>query len=120
MIAGNLDLEIDEGSTFIQLLTLTDPNTGEPVNLTGYTAKAQIRSTYDSPVLAEFGITLGGVLGTIQLELTATQTILDYPQPTGRTDTPRQAVWDLFIELSGTETRLLKGNVLFFPRVTQE
>jgi hypothetical protein len=58
-----------------------DPVTGDPplVDLTGYTAKLQVRPFVDSTdvllsLTSGAGITLGGVAGTIDLAVTAIQT----------------------------------------------
>jgi len=80
MAAGTLDFTIEQGATFNLLLTWKINNVA--VNLTGYTARLQARvdvedtETILSLTTANGGITLGGVLGTISLDQTATQTNL--------------------------------------------
>lgn len=66
------------GETFSRVITWRD-SAGALVNLTGYSAKIQIRDTVSNSVLDEFavgtGLTLGGALGTITWEMTAAETL---------------------------------------------
>jgi hypothetical protein len=80
--AGALDLTILAGSTYHKVLTWSVD--GVPVDLSGYTAVLQVRSTEPSADLllelttsgdpAIKAITLGGALGTITLDMSATET----------------------------------------------
>ncbi len=85
------------------------------VNLTGYTAKLQLRDTQTNTVVDEFtdttGLTLGGVAGTITWTMTATETALF---PVG------SLAYDLRLT-SGTSvvTYLLYGHLAVRARVTQ-
>jgi hypothetical protein len=88
-----------------------------PVDLTGFTARMQIRDTVDATaILATLttengGITLGGTAGTIALLLTAAQTTLL---------TFTSAVYDLeIISAGGVVTRLLSGAVVLSKEVTR-
>lgn len=75
--AGVYDIVADQGSTFSRRITWKN-SAGTPIDLTGYTAKMQVRETVDSAtVLLELSttnsrITLGGVAGTIDLTASAT------------------------------------------------
>jgi hypothetical protein len=88
-----------------------------PVNLTGFTARMQIRASLeDDDTLASLttengGITLGGTAGTVALLLSATDTAaLDFTS----------AVYDLeLISSGGVVTRLLSGAVTLVPEVTR-
>jgi len=67
-----------QGSSWQFTLTWKD-NANQLVNLTGYSAKMQIREGEESPVLMELNtsngrILLGGASGFISLKLTATET----------------------------------------------
>jgi hypothetical protein len=68
-----------QGETFVRVITWKD-STGALVNLTGYTAKLQLRDTQTSSVVDEFtestGLALGGAAGTITWTVTATETAL--------------------------------------------
>lgn len=88
-----------------------------PVDLTGYTARMQIRATLeDATVLVSLttengGITLGATAGTIALLITAAATTLL---------TFSNAVYDLeIISAGGIVTRLLSGNIILSKEVTR-
>jgi hypothetical protein len=116
MIAGVYNLTIEQGATFRRTLTVKD-SAGLVVNLTGYTARMQIRPEIDSSTVmvslttANGGITLGGALGTIALYLSDTTT----------SSMQFEGVYDL--ELIQTSTgdviRVLKGKVRLDPEVTR-
>ena len=115
MAAGTLDFTIEQGATFNLLLTWKINNVA--VNLTNYTARLQARvdvediETILTLTTANGGITLGGVLGTISLDQTATQTTL---LPAGT------YVYDLeLIAGSGTVTRLVQGELAISAEVTR-
>lgn len=88
-----------------------------PVDLTGFTARMQIRETVDSAtILATLttengGITLGGTAGTVTLLLSATATAAF---------TFGSAVYDLeIISAGGIVTPLLSGAVTLVKEVTR-
>jgi hypothetical protein len=76
-LAGIYNILADQGATFGRTITWKDAD-GDPVNVAGYTARMQVRSTAaDATVVLELSttdgrITLGGVLGTITLTVPAT------------------------------------------------
>lgn len=87
-----------------------------PVNLTGYTARMQIRETVESTTtlvsLTELsGITLGGTAGTIAIVISATATaLLDFDS----------AVYDLeVVSAGGVVTPVAYGNVYLNDEVTR-
>lgn len=115
MAAGTLDFTIEQGATFNLLLTWKINDV--PVNLTNWTARLQARvDVEDSEVILSLttsngGITLGGALGTISLDQTATQTAL---LPAGT------FVYDLeLISGVGAVTRLVQGELNISPEVTR-
>lgn len=88
-----------------------------PVDLTGFTARMQIRSSLSSIVVihelttANGGITLGGAAGTVGLLIpAATTTSFDFTT----------AVYDLeLVSGSGVVTRLLSGKITLSKEVTR-
>lgn len=114
MAAGKLDLLVEQGTTYSQ--TLTWKIDGTAVNLTGYTAKMQARTdvTSDSTILAltqASGLTLGGSLGTIRIDLTAEQTTAL---------SPSNYVYDLEVTSgAGVVTRLVQGTFTVSAEVTR-
>ena len=117
MAAFRLDLKLDQGSTNRKLVTWKAGTPAQPVDLTGCTAKLQVRQTHQAlAVLIELSsqtntIVLGGALGTIELIFSANSTI-------GAQWT--QAVYDLEITLSnGDIRRLVEGTITLSPEVTR-
>lgn len=121
MSAGIYDFEIEQGATLTRVFTWTTGTTGcnattTPVNLTGYTARMQIRPNVNSStVLFEANTTngyivLGGSAGTITLTIPAADTA---------TFTFARAVYDLELTIGATVTRLLQGTVVLSREVTR-
>jgi len=116
MGAGTYNFTIEQGATFKRIMTWKDSN-GNPINLTGYTARMQVRTAKDSPNViltldtdTNGGITLGGVSGTITIEISASKTAsLDF----------KTAVYDLELEKDGSVVRLLEGSVTLSKEVTK-
>lgn len=115
MTPGILNLVCPAGSTFSK--TLTYSVSASPVNLTGWTARLQVRQKHTSTTklldltTSNGGITLGGAAGTITILATATQTAA---LPDG--------VWRYDLELvsgSGAVTRLVEGTFAVTPEVTR-
>lgn len=77
---AKLKLTIYQGATFRKRLRWTDKATGAPIDLTGCTARMQVRAEVDSPTVQlnltteNGGITLGGTSGTVDLLSAETDT----------------------------------------------
>lgn len=114
MSAATTNLVIDQGATWN--ITFTYKNaSGNPINLTGYTAALQLRTSYDASSAAlslssGSGIVLGGTDGTIAVTASATQT--------GQL-TAGEYVYDLEITSSSIVTRLVQGRITVTPQVTR-
>jgi hypothetical protein len=116
MKPGKYDFVIRQGSTWSQKVVWKDP-LGAPVNLSGYTARMQIRPVVQSPtVLVELTtqngrIALGGANGEITLTLAAS--ITEAIQATS-------GVYDLeLVSAGGIVTAILEGSVTFPREVTR-
>ena len=115
MSAGILNIVIEQGATFQRVFTWTI--SAAAVNLTGYTARMQVRADYDTDPIVSLtsatggGITLGGSAGTITVLISATVTAAL---------TAGTYIYDLELESAdGTVTRLLKGQATVDPEVTK-
>jgi hypothetical protein len=115
MAAGQHDITIEQGTTF--QMNLVWEYDGDPIDLTGYTARMQVRRTHrsDSALLTfttENGaITLGGAAGTIQIVGAASLTD-DVPS--------KPCVYDLeMVSPGGIVTRLIEGTATVTPEVTR-
>ena len=103
---------IDQGANFSTTVTIEDGNSSA-LDLTGYTALAQIRKTYQSTTATDFTSTFDAdrTTGLITISLTDTQTAA---LEEGR------YVYDLLItDLSGTKTRVVEGIVTVNPSVSR-
>jgi len=115
MAATTYDILIEQGATYSQVITYKD--NGVAVNLTGYTARMQVRATLESAstlvelTTANSRIALGGAAGTITLTISATDTA-------GLT--AGRGVYDLeLVSGSGIVTRLLQGVATISRNVTR-
>jgi hypothetical protein len=115
VIAGDYNINIQQGATFERVLTVTD-NEGNPLDLTGYAARMQIRPEKDSATIyAELTtennlITIDGLSGKISLTINAITT----------SQMTREGVYDLEIISSGGKIyRLLQGIVRIDHEVTR-
>jgi hypothetical protein len=115
-LSGTYNITCDQGATFKRTITWTN-QARTPYNLTGYTARMQVRSTVEaSEVLLELTtvnnrIVLGGAAGTIELIVAANVTTAL---------TPGLYVYDLELVSGGGEvTRLIEGNFNVKAEVTR-
>lgn len=105
MLAGLLDIEIEQGATF-NLEFLYQDDSGTPINLTGMTARMQLRRQYNSPdpliiLTTENGrITITPLLGKINLIINASDT----------EDLTGSGVYDLEIVNGSVVNRILEGS----------
>jgi len=116
---GQYTLNIYKGATLDLTFTWKD-SAGVLVNLTGYTARLQVRESVDAAaflleltttLVSGSGIVLGGAAGTIQLVAPATSTD-DYTWDEG--------VYDLeLVSGAGVVTRLLQGPAKAWHEVTR-
>ena len=118
MAAGKYTITIEQGATFTLDLTWEDSD-GNAVDLTGYSARMQVRASksatttlLDIPTDTNTSITLGGTQGTIAIRIE--------DDVTEALDAPQTAFYDLELEAGdGTVTRLLEGGVTITEEVTR-
>lgn len=112
---GLLNLTLSQGATW-KLNLVYNNGSGNPIDLTGYTARMQARTSYDSSSTAlslttGTGITLGGTAGTIDILVGATTTA---------SIGAAQYVYDMeLVSNSGEVTRLIEGTLVVTPEVTR-
>lgn len=126
MIAGEYNITIEQGTTFYRLIdvmepTVLDPDVYEAFNLTGYTARMQIRRTVESttpmlsltsPTVSGNGITvMDGANNAISINITDTMT----------SSLTSSGVYDLEIikTSTGAVSRLLRGTITLSLEVTR-
>lgn len=114
MVPGKYNMVCPQGSTFSKQLEYSID--GEPVDLTGYTARMQVRETHKSKVISASlntengGITLGGAQGTIELYLSDEDTAAMVA---------KQYVYDIELAVGNNVYRLLEGKFVLTPEVTR-
>lgn len=126
MIAGIYNITVEQGSTFVRLLSIEQPDiandpTGEtfiPFDLSGYTARMQIRRTIESDT-AMISLTTenGGIdvipetaVNEIKLLITAANTAT----------LATSGVYDLeIIDNLGNVSKVVRGNMTLIPEVTK-
>lgn len=111
---GVYNMDAPQGATLNRVLTWKID--GTPVNLTGFTARMQVRPTATSSTVylsltSGSGLTLGGVAGTITVNATATQMAA---VPAG------QHAYDIeLVSGAGEVTRLVAGLFKVSAEVTR-
>lgn len=107
-MAQKANITIDQGATFSSGIDLLDDN-DEPVDVTGYVARGQIRKHYSSSNAVNFTTTLSN--GSLVISLTAIQTA---------NITSGRYVYDLeLVDAANTVMRILEGIVTVTPEVTR-
>jgi hypothetical protein len=110
------DIEIIQGQTFSRALVWKDGD-GEPIDLTGYAARMQIRRSKASPDVL-FELTTGN--GRIAIDGAAGKVTLTITADESAAFTWRRGVYDLELEASdGVVRRLLEGAVEVNREVTR-
>lgn len=114
MPAATYNIICDQGATFNRVITWKN-TAGSPINLTGYTAKMQVRTSPAAATAvltlstAAGSIVLGGALGTVTLTAAASLMTMD----------GYNYVYDLELTSGGGEvTRLVMGNFTVRAEVT--
>lgn len=114
MLAGLLDIEIEQGATF-ELVFIYQDELGNPIDLTGMIARMQLRRQYKSAeILIELNTENGRIIfdpyaGKITLRIEATDT-----EPlTG------SGVYDLELIEGSTVNRILEGSFNICAEVTK-
>lgn len=124
MAAGNYSFTIEQGTTFERIFKYKDEN-GNPVDLTGYDVRMQIRSSYDSAILAS--LTSGSGDFVLSVPADAASGVTDKNQiklTISASHTAAysfdQALYDIELESgTGIVTRLLQGKIKLSREVTK-
>jgi hypothetical protein len=107
-MATKANIVIDQGSTFASSIDILDEN-DEPVILSNYTSRGQIRKHYSSTNSVSFTTTMSN--GSLVISLTANQTANIV---SGR------YVYDIeLVDPGNTVIRILEGIVTVTPEVTR-
>jgi len=106
------DIVINQGATFKQRYLYKD-SAGDPIDLTGYTAVAQLRQTHDAEeALIDFDVDLSDAAdGIIQISL--------HYDDTAELVAPNTAYYDILITSPDDERdRFIEGKAVVTPRAS--
>jgi len=107
-MASKANLVVDQGSTYSITINLDDVN-GDPMDVSGYTSRAQMRKHYTSSNAVTFTTAISN--GSLTISLTSTQTANIV---SGR------YVYDAeLIDRFDNVTRIVEGIVTVTPEVTR-
>jgi hypothetical protein len=103
-------LDITQGATFSNTFLYKNED-GTPIDLTGYTAKGQIRAKEDpeATLYADFTCAVDGPGGSLTISLTADET----------SAIPASGFYDVFLVQGASRFLFLQGAVRLDKRVTQ-
>lgn len=106
------NLVVNAGSDFSETFELEDSDTNSQLNLTGYTATAQMRKYAGSPTAINFTVLINNppTLGKITISLTSNQTV---------NLKPGRYVYDVVVNYQGVKTRVIEGMVIVREGVTR-
>jgi len=106
------NLVVNAGSDFSETFELEKSDTNSQLNLTGYTASAQMRKYAGSPTAINFTVLINNppTLGKITISLTSNQTV---------NLKPGRYVYDVIIDYQGVKTRVIEGMVIVREGVTR-
>jgi hypothetical protein len=111
-MADFVELTLEQGATFNSTITVRDDQ-GVAQNLTGYSARSQMRRSYYSSSKKDFTVTVTSPAGgQITMYMSAANTA---------NVTPGRYVYDVELEDNGTGdvTRIFEGIVTVLPNVTR-
>lgn len=112
-MAAYVELYIDQGTSFHNIINLTDDTTNTPINVYGYTVTSQMRRSYNSAnISANITCTLSNVSnGEITMTMTAANTA---NIKAGR------YVFDVkAVDNNNSTSRILEGMITVTPQVTR-
>ena len=115
-MAGQKNFEVDQNATFTFQVEYTQEDGVTPIDLTGASAKMQVRDTKGGSKLAvsltspSNGITIDGPNGTLKIIMTPTQT--------NKLFYPKSSYDVMVIDSNGNKIKLLEGFMTLSRSVT--
>ena len=112
-MAAYVELYIDQGTTFSNIINITDDTTNTPVNIQGYIVSSQMRrSYYSANAAANITCTITDALeGEITMSMTAANT--------SNIKAGRYLFDVETIDTLGTVSRILEGIITITPQITR-
>lgn len=121
-MAGQYNIQVNQGEDYVQLFQWKMLDSDTPFNLTGFTARAQIRSAaFSNGIIATIAVAItDAVNGVFKLSLSNTVTA---SIPTGQGkffyDEVRYPYDVELVSPAGAVSRVLNGSVIISPEVTR-
>ena len=115
-MAVQKNFEVDQGATFTFQVQYTQNDEVTPIDLTGSSAKLQVRDTKGGTKLAftltspTSGITINGPTGTLTIKMTPTQT--------NKLFYPKSSYDIMVVDSNGNRIKLLEGFLTLSRSVT--
>lgn len=108
-------MKIKQGTTWARRWPISDPATGDPLDVSGWSGRAQVRDTADATlVLYEWSTALGN------LDLETGFLTLSVPPSDSLGWEWRRGVYDIFVTNSGGQVALVaEGTTFVDPAVTR-
>lgn len=122
MSAGNYDILVEQGATFLLTITIKDTS-GNPINLTGQTFRGKIKKSFtDVTAQATFVCTLANQLtdpGKVAISLSAVDTAAIVLNTQGTARVLTTMAYDIESDNAGVVKRWLQGLAKISPEVTK-
>jgi len=117
-MAATLDLpDIEKGATYEHTIFWKD-KLKQPIDLSGVTARMQIRETIESPTVI---LELSSANGLIFIDATLGAIVFNINYATTALLPGTEGVYDLELTFSsGKVKRLIQGSIVFSPEVTRD
>jgi len=109
-MAIKTNILVDQGTDYEVTINVTDESSA-PINLAGYTGKAQFRKHYSSLKSYDFTVTVNEVTGEVTLALNS--------DTTSCVNAGRYVYDCELISASGIKSRIAEGILTIVPRVTR-
>ena len=109
-MSSTYPLRIEAGATYSRTFKIKNKSDGSNFSLTGYTARAQIRTDYDAGLTLAITPTISVPDSSITIRIEAAQTSL-FLLP--------KYIWGLEIQNATDTIRLLEGSVTVSPEVVK-
>lgn len=117
MTAGSYDITIEQGATFELHIIYETGSPAVPVNLTGWTARMQVRLKYTAPDPPLLSFTTAN--GAITVGSAGQIDVIGLASLTDLVLAPKICVYDLKIVNGTTVRRIVSGNATITPQVTR-
>jgi hypothetical protein len=111
MTAQIINLKLEQGANFSRVfdIVVDDPDTGDPISLTGFQGNMQARSEPGDELLVEFDVSI---------DVTGRRAIATFAAVDSELMTWSSGVYDLVISSGSDVYRIAEGNISLSKQVT--